>query len=221
MARYKNGQVPAAELVHADDAYWFPGTRRKFERLREIVQDRHGVTLTLSPRAHGASNAYRPLAEQRAARDALGVGASIPGYSSHGGDWSGNTTGRYGLPRYVEHLEAGAFDVWNWASIPWSEFEKACHEVGLLVNVTVPEDLWHVVDLDPWGLEAPAEKENTVSAQDDSKSWTGQRLGGSIKGPTITALLSEIIANQEWIKARLGGSNMNGSPNITEMIREL
>jgi len=218
MARYPNGRVPLDQLVEADGCYWFPGTRAKFVALRDRVKRSHGVTLYVSPRAYGASNAYRPIGEQEAVRAALGIGASIPGYSSHGGDWSGNTTGRYGLARHVEHVEAGAVDIANYNAIPWADFERACHEVGLLVNVTVPTELWHVVDLDPWGTETNTDKENNMS-QDDSKSWTGQRIGGSINGPTITALLSEVIANQEWIKARIGGSVKNGSENLTEMIR--
>lgn len=177
MPRYANGQVPRTALVfdrHGNP--WLPGTYRKWVQFQEDVHDQTGVWLYVSPKANGAYNTYRDYDGQVALRAWWGsIGmplmASVPGKSSHGGVWTGQTNGRYGMPRYVFQIDAGAFDVANWASVPWDVFEECANRVGLRVNIVVPEERWHVVDPDPWGapvggLPATVGRPVTVDVED-------------------------------------------------------
>lgn len=152
--RYPNGQVPEDLLIREGGNWFFPGTYRKFEVLRDDVKERHGVTLYVTPPAYGAGNAYRSLEGQQSIRAALGIQASVPGRSSHGGLWTGQTTGAGGLPTWVTGLESGALDIANWAEIGFGNFKAAAQRAGFIVDVVVPQELWHIVDLDPWATSA-------------------------------------------------------------------
>lgn len=180
MGRYKNGKVPHSALVHDRHGNpWLPGTYRKWVAFQQYVYDATrertgtGVWLYVSPKANGAYNTYRDEPGQFALRawwTAIGMPlmASIPGKSSHGAVWTGQTNGRYGLPKFVFMKDAGAFDVANWASVPWDIFETCAERAGLLVNIVVPEERWHVVDLDPWDTATtPAVPASIPSEEDD------------------------------------------------------
>lgn len=235
MARYPNGQVPRSELVEFEGDLWFPGTLARWKTARQRIQDRTGVRLTISPPAYGASNVYRDLAGQQSARTALGIQASIPGRSSHGGVWSGQTRGHSGLSTWVEGVESGAFDVWNWAAVPWDIFREEMERVGLIVDITVPREQWHVVDLDPWGtrltnsaagggstdlteaevneiLKRLAEMEKRQKSIESKLAWIQARIGGTVgnkkKGWKASATLDHRLA---WIADRIGGSYKNDS----------
>lgn len=176
---YPNGQVPLHLLIEEDGSWFFPGTYRKWCALRDDVKARHGVTLYITPPAHGAGNAYRDLDGQESIRDALGIQASVPGRSSHGGIWTGRTTCRYGLPIWVDGLETGAIDVANWFEIGWNNFVEAAERAGFLADVVVPREQWHLVDLDPWGKSSPAtttDQEDPMPTPENKSSAAVQKL---------------------------------------------
>ena len=73
--------------------------------------------------------------------------------------------------------------------------------------------------VEPWHYEYDYTRDqhinegNPTMAQDDSNSWTGQRIGGSVNGPSITDLLRELNSkvdalalDQSFTKQQLGGS---------------
>jgi len=73
--------------------------------------------------------------------------------------------------------------------------------------------------VEPWHYEYDYTRDQHITegnnnmAQDDSNSWTGQRLGGSTSGPSITDLLRElnskvdaIVLDQAFTKQQVGGS---------------
>lgn len=212
---YANGRVPFDKLEKYNGDWFFPGTLKRWKNLVARVRKSHGVTLTVSPRANGAGNAYRPYDEQVSSRNALGVMSAVPGTSSHGGLWSGQTTGAGGLPSWVSNVESGAIDVWNWASIPWADFKAAAEAEGFIVNAVVPEERWHIIDLDPWGHKIKGKDTDVMNARQEKKLddalkyakaahaasvWNKRRLGGSnLKGENITQIIS-------WLKLRHGGS---------------
>lgn len=173
---YPNGQVPEHLLVREGNSWFFPGTFAKFKAFRADVQDRHGVTLYVTPPAYGAGNAYRSLSGQRSVRAALGIMASVPGRSSHGGLWTGQTTGAGGLPTWVTDLEAGALDIANWSAIGWDAFKAAAERAGFIVDVVVPQELWHIVDLDPWASSASGGGIETPDITTESEEDTDMRL---------------------------------------------
>lgn len=237
MARFRNGAVPRHLLIE-DSAgnLFFPGTWRRWQALVADVKKRHGVTLRVSPRSYGAGNAYRSLEEQWSVRSALGVQAAVPGNSSHGGVWTGQTTGAGGLPTWVEGRESGAIDVYNWSAIGWAAFKAAAERAGFITNVVVPQELWHIVDLDPWGHKNGAaggggngrltmSDVNKIMAKleaiESAVKWGNSRDGGSLDpkygGETIAKTQSrvkqveevtaEILRRVEWMAdARIRGS---------------
>lgn len=136
---YPNGQVPLDLLVSrptgTKDMCWcFPGTARKLDRLTQLGQGRHGVTL----RVTGPNDAYRLLSVQRRYWDTMPPGmAAYPGTSTHGGLQEDGT-------------ETGAVDIGNWALLSQEDFYALAREAGLVPNV-FPWEPWHLVDYDPWG----------------------------------------------------------------------
>lgn len=245
---FPNGQVPEHLLVREGDNWFFPGTYAKFKALRADVQQRHGVTLYVTPPAYGAGNAYRSLGGQQSIRAALGIQASIPGRSSHGGLWTGQTTGAGGLPTWVTDLEAGALDIANWAAIGWDAFKAAAERAGFITNVVVPQELWHIVDLDPWASSASGgggsaasvtnEEDEMNAAQEakldkllaiatqrvgphnetvpESVGRLVKRQGGSVKQKPLTTTAGEGRDAAKWSKARQGGSVKD--PSITALL---
>lgn len=166
---YANGRVPENLLVKEGEHLFFPGTYRRWCALRERVKRERGVTLYISP----GDNAYRDYQAQVDLRQyytnlGMPTRASKAGYSSHGGLWSGYTTQRHGLPYYIVERESGAIDVYNYDAVPWSYFVQVAESVGFIADAVIPHEGWHLVDLDPWGHNLPAQSgENDT--EDDVK----------------------------------------------------
>ena len=207
---FPNGQVPEHLLVHENGSWFFPGTYAKFKTLRADVQHRHGVTLYVTPPAYGAGNAYRSLGGQQSIRAALGIQASIPGRSSHGGLWTGQTTGAGGLPTWVSDLEAGALDIANWAVIGWDAFKAAAERAGFITNVVVPQELWHIVDLDPWAASASGgggAVETITNEEDEMNSTQEKKLDDALRyAKAAYERAGKAASIAQWLKGRIKGS---------------
>lgn len=143
---YPNGEVPLNKLVREGEHYFFPGTHARWKELQRRVHADTGVWLYITP----GPNAYRGLAEQKRMRQELGVNAAVPGRSSHGGLWTGQTKGHSGLPTWVTNRESGAIDIGNWFEVPWDVLTKHARAVGFIPDIVVPTEKWHFVDLNPW-----------------------------------------------------------------------
>jgi len=207
---FPNGQVPEHLLVHENGSWFFPGTYAKFKALRADVQQRHGVTLYVTPPAYGAGNAYRSLGGQQSIRAALGIQASIPGRSSHGGLWTGQTTGAGGLPTWVSDLEAGALDIANWSAIGWDAFKAAAERAGFVTNVVVPQELWHIVDLDPWAASASGgggAVETITNEEDEMNSAQEKKLDDALRyAKAAYERAGKAASIAQWLKGRIKGS---------------
>lgn len=159
MARYANGQIPLDVLVWlGGEHYLAPGTAVRWQWLVRAALEKYGVRLYISEGANG----YRWYAKQVEARNALGIWAAVPGYSSHGGSYNGS--------------ECMAIDVANWAELGWARFVALCRLAGFTTNFVTPEELWHIGDFnDIWSipehlLELPAIKPapiQTITNQGD------------------------------------------------------
>ncbi len=153
MPIYRNGYVPEGLLIkfrtgyNATDGNWFhgfpPATYAKHRALIDRAYKRTGRTLALSD----GWAAYRPMFAQEIARRVHGVGAAVPGTSSHGGFWEGRDTmaGDYGNWAWVYQNHGGR-----------AAFAEDCRAVGLWPDMITPgrgypDEPWHVVDPDPWG----------------------------------------------------------------------
>lgn len=164
MARYANGRAPKSALTKFEGRWFFPGTLARWKALRADVLKETGKTLSLT-------SAYRDYDEQVAARKKYGVGAAVPGTSSHGGVWTGSTTGRGGLSTWVSGVESGALDIGNYWAIPWSTFDRLARKHGFITNIVVPKELWHVVDLDPWGHKLTSNEEEDEMNSAEKKQF--------------------------------------------------
>ena len=157
MTRYANGQVPYTALVKFGSGpdsitgtweWWLsPGSLAKWRALVAYCQKNYGWT----PRISTGWNAYRPLAAQqkyRAYYTSIGkpLQAALPGYSSHGGSY--------------KDRDSLAVDVGNYAEVGFAKFAAACKATGWATNVVVPQELWHIVDFDPWAA-VPADTGNS------------------------------------------------------------
>lgn len=170
---YANGRVPAKKLVKDGEHYFFPGTYRRWCGFRQDVFDETGVWLVITP----GPNAYRSLTDQQRMRRELGTQAAVPGTSSHGGRWTGTTKGHSGVPTWVQDVESGALDVYNWAAIPWEIFTRLARKWGLIPDIVVPTEKWHLVDLDPWGHNL---EEDDMPLNDDDKKWLKKEIAKSV-----------------------------------------
>lgn len=146
---YANGEVPEHLLVKDGEHLFFPGTHSRWVGFRQDVFDETGVWLYITP----GPNAYRKMANQKRMRQELGTQAAVPGTSSHGGRWTGQTKGHSGLPTWVSGVVSGAIDVGNWASVPWEVFTRLARKWGFIPDIVVPTEKWHLVDLNPWHYE--------------------------------------------------------------------
>lgn len=241
MGGFANGLIPESLLVkdrHGN--LWLPGTYRKWVIFQQYIYDKTGVWLYITPPAHGAQNAYRDLAGQKSLRQKLGFMASVAGRSSHGGIWTGQTTGRYGLPTWVENVPSGAFDVGNIDAVPWSVVEEAAQHAGLLADIVVPRERWHFVDLEPWAIAAPAtaspEEEDMPLSDDDirriaSVVWNhpiGEEATPGRNNLPAWKRLSWAHADGAYnrraldrLVARIGGSIKDGYATVTELLVKL
>jgi hypothetical protein len=138
---YANGRIPLDKLERLGPDFYLPaGTAARWRELIRLALEKYGVTLRPSP----GWNGYRPYDEQVKARNALGIYAAVPGYSSHGGVWVGQV--------------CMAIDVNNWrdlapgnVSLAWARFVALCRLVGFRTNFVSPEELWHIGDFnDIW-----------------------------------------------------------------------
>lgn len=134
---------------------------------------------------------------------------------------------------------------------PWAPIAlppgSSIHEFGRAIDTDdhvrhtalLNEHGWHQtvyrggVLVEPWHFEYDytrdqhlTEGNTNTMATDDSKTWQGQRIGGSINGPSLTDQLREINSKLDaqgldltWIKERLGGSIKNDAPSITDLLR--
>lgn len=149
MGGYANGQAPLDMFVKVGhEQYLWPGTARRWEWMVAEGKRRHGVTLYITP----GWNGYRPYDEQVRARAAYGNMAAVPGTSSHGGTWAGPATGWATVP-------TGAIDVGNWSSIGWGNFDRLARDAGFITDAVSPQELWHIIDLNPWVIPAGLEPE--------------------------------------------------------------
>lgn len=188
---YANGRVPKDLLEYFEGRWFFPGTLRRWRAFRDEVKAETGETLELT-------SAYRDYDEQVKARQEYGIMAAVPGTSSHGGIWTGSTTGRGGLPSWVSGLETGALDVGDYYNIPWATFDRLATKHGFIADIVVPKELWHIVDLDPWGHNLPEEEELSAKAEaqiaDLWEHWRGGEKGKQTDGEQ--ALMLRAIYNQ-------------------------
>jgi hypothetical protein len=155
---WRNGYIPESELIvfqrgwNATDGNWFhgftPGTYAKHLALLARAKSRTGRDLYLS----SGWSAYRPMHAQEIARRIWGNGAAWPGTSSHGGFWEGRETlaGDYGNWAWVYANHGGR-----------AAFYEDCRAVGLTPGMIepsrgYPDEPWHVIDLDPRSMPAPA-----------------------------------------------------------------
>lgn len=153
MRTYRNGEIPQGILVQLDTGggkHWTtPASAARWYALRAYVKATYGITLIIT----AGWNAYRPLAEQHAAREwacnrGNCLGAAYPSTSSHGGNWY-----RPG----VGWVDAMAFDIGNWWLLSWDTWVKVCAKFGLLaggipLNVSGGVDeRHHIIDLNPFG----------------------------------------------------------------------
>lgn len=172
MAKYKNGRFPLSLFEHlGGNIYLPPATAARFRGFRQDIFDEVGVWIRITPDRSGLGgwNGYRPYDIQVNYKRVLGRLASAAGFSSHGG--------RYLLRDFF------AFDVDNWAQVPWKVFTRLAKKWGLKTNFVLPTEKWHVGDPNPWtmpnvgGSAAPAKKEIEVIAyrREDKKSRSGGR----------------------------------------------
>jgi hypothetical protein len=150
MPTYQNGYIPAELLIEFDHGYnstdlnWYhalsPATYYRHRLLLDIAFKRTGRWLQIT---RGWS-AYRPYAAQVLARKIWGIGAAIPGNSSHGGTFNGR--------------QSLAMDYGNWQSVyggdtatTRAQFGADCRAAGLSPFViTLTDEPWHVIDYNPW-----------------------------------------------------------------------
>lgn len=144
MSRYPNGQIPFSALEHIYGDVWLtPATAERFRRFRHDVWVETGVTLYItgaSARGWDGWNGFRPLSAQTIYKIHLGNWAAQVGKSSHGGTYGSG--------------DMMAFDIANWASVPWEVFDRLARKHGLRVNFVSPEERWHVGDPNPWTMPA-------------------------------------------------------------------
>lgn len=137
---FANGMIPLDLLVNLGGNHYLPpGTALRWRWMVQDCKARYGVTLRITGDNDGLGgwNAYRPFAAQVRYRQHYGIGAAVPGSSSHGGTYHG--------------LQCMAIDVTNWMELGWTEFNKLCQKHGFRTNFVTPTELWHIADFnDPW-----------------------------------------------------------------------
>ena len=86
-------------------------------------------------------------------------------------------------------------------------WKQTVYRNGVLV------EYWHF-EYFPENDRMKGETPMAMANLDDSKTWTGQRIGGSLSGDSLTVMIREalenqktIIENQKWLMNQLGGSN--------------
>lgn len=172
MPSYSNGRIPDSLLVifktgnNKTDGAWkhqlSPSTLLKHRALVALAKKNTGKDLKISD----GWGAYRPYNIQELARKLYGMGAAVPGTSSHGGFWEGRQT--------------LAIDYGNWGEVyGWNRdaFYRDVRAVGLepgLIHPSrgngYPDEPWHVVDLDPWASVPAGGKINTLKENDTMQS---------------------------------------------------
>lgn len=214
---YLNGRVPKSKLKYFEGMRFFPGTLRRWIAFRDEVKAETGETLELT-------SAYRDYDEQVKARQEYGIMAAVPGTSSHGGIWTGSTTGRGGLPTWVSGRETGALDVGDYYNIPWATFDRLATKHGFIADIVVPKELWHIVDLDPWGHNLPEEEDMTPEERKMlkeihhrvHKGLTGERIAGAVWaqngiGAFIKRMGNRVLANYDSMRDGKKGVRTTGS----------
>lgn len=167
---YKNGRYPLSKFIHrGGNIYLTPSLNARWNEAVKIAQEKYGVRLWITGDNDGLGgwNGYRPYEAQVAYKRYYGNKAAAPGFSSHGGQYSGQ--------------EVFALDVANWNdlapndSLAWARFVAIMKSVGLRTNFVSPVERWHVGDFNnAWVAPdfGPKDKEITVTPyfRDDAKS---------------------------------------------------
>ena len=173
MVTYTNGNIPLSMLVEfgsgwnkidGDWRWLLPrATYQKHLNLVELARRRTGKHLTITD----GWGAYRPREAQvtvRAYFASIGQAlvAAYPGTSSHGGLWEGKQTAA---------MDYSWGDVYGWDRDAWYEDVRAAGlEPGLIHpsrNSTYPDEPWHVIDLDPWGVVPASIIPNSTQTEDE------------------------------------------------------
>ncbi|GAB2519377.1 hypothetical protein [Paramicrobacterium agarici] len=194
MARYRNGRIPASQLVW----FWalnqygkrerFRATRATAARLTAFIDDvktNEGVQLYIT----SGPNVYRDYGQQvgmRAKYAALGkpLQAAYPGTSSHGGEYRGR--------------DSLAADIYNYDAIPWATFVKYAKKHGLITNFVTPTEYWHIGDPNPFsmpstggtGLKLSSRAEKQIASIFDAIFVGGTSMDDD--GRSISQSLAEI-----------------------------
>lgn len=193
MPSYTNGNIPLALLVvfkrgwNATDGDWYhalsPATYARHLALIARALRRTGRLLSISL----GWSAYRPLDAQWIARRIWGVGAAVPGTSSHGGFWEGRQT--------------LAMDYGNWAWVyeyhgGYEAFADDCRAVGLTPGMIMrsrgyPDEPWHVIDLNPWSAVPAFEDATPFTPVKEEEPMTLMLRVKIPNGTKHTCLLSD------------------------------
>lgn len=183
MPKYKNGYIPASELVTIEGNHPATrGTAARWAALKADVLKNEGVTLRIT----GGENAYRSYAGQVFARNAACRAgrcndAAVPGTSSHGGSLNGR--------------DSGAIDVNNWAVLGKEKFYAYCRRNGFEPGYFDWEP-WHIIDWDPYNVPTAAgggggeimiDKETFIAWVQEWAKYRSRDGGGADYkgGPTI------------------------------------
>ncbi|WP_137843869.1 hypothetical protein [Microbacterium sp. 2FI] len=222
---YTNGYIPRDRLVLLasgtnEHGYWehllSPASAARHRALVARAKARTGRTLAMGP----GYSAYRPYDNQVLARKLYGLGAALPGTSSHGGRW--------------EDRETLAMDYANWAWVyanhgGQAAFFEDARAVGLAPGMIMrsrgyPDEPWHVIDLNPWSpvpatagstellTEAPIENRDivmrTIYDTDNTNDATRRAAVGEltfeVQGPAASARERKLwgdpepVTSAEW-----------------------
>lgn len=151
MASYSNGRYPLNNFIYrGGNIYLSPSLNARWNEAVRLALEKYGVRLYITGNGDGLGgwNGYRPYSAQIIYRNYYGEMAATPGYSSHGGYYSGQ--------------EVFALDVNNWAdlapgnrSLAWARFKAIMTIVGLRTDFVSPQELWHVGDFNnAWAVPA-------------------------------------------------------------------
>lgn len=193
--------LSALERIYGD--IWLtPATAERFRRFREDVKAETGVTLYItgaSARGWDGWNGYRPLASQNTYKAYLGIWAAQPGFSSHGGTFRGE--------------DCMAFDIANWASVPWEVFSHLAAKHGLITNFVSPEERWHVGDKNPWVMPATAGGGNASNPADNHESNEDDEMFAVIQNGNQYGVSKQFIThysdkNQAKFGKEIAGGNV-------------
>jgi hypothetical protein len=177
MPTYQNGYIPAELLIEFDHGYnstdlnWYhalsPATYYRHRLLLDIAFKRTGRWLQIT---RGWS-AYRPYAAQVLARKIWGIGAAIPGNSSHGGTFNGR--------------QSLAMDYGNWQSVyggdtatTRAQFGADCRAAGLSPFVITVLGKGKSADRG-WALFAPGYFKLLTDEEFGNQPFTTRRVEGN------------------------------------------